>query len=399
VSPIYAQRSALGAVIGPQFGWFCISVATVFLLSCAMLATASWLVPRSWQDGARPGFVELVGEKIRSLLRRIIPARSKAGAALLDSNPFEWLAIRDQSLRTAMVLAIAACVFLAVALHPILSLYWEQSGFSLLVSLPIVFVLLIIFKVRVGRLAVRHIAGAKENGVLEFIMGSRVRMEEIVSAQFRALWNLLGWPLLALGGVYGAALVYSWSAIDRLADTFTSPPEIGEYRLRAVIILGVVLLFLFLDSIALTWTGMLCAFKISRTGKAHSWTGFLALAVPLGLYLVAIPTLLQFSRIRPYIEAFYPLVALWVTIKLGTDLLLIAYARAWLLRAARLCIHAPVEQTREDRFFISREALRQMLKSNLAFLTRSVGARSEAQTKSASSAIGTSTFQRSSTSD
>jgi hypothetical protein len=371
VSPLYAQRSALGGLVGPQVGWFIFSATIVFLMSCSMLAAASWLVPRMWQEGGKQSLAEVIGEKLRGTIRRTIPARSEEGKRMLDGNPFEWLVMRDQSLRRAMWILLGGTVGLVVLLHPILSAYWSPAAFPLFICVQLVFVLVAIVKVRAARLAVRHIAGAKENGVLEVIVGSRVSLEEMVRAQFRALWNLLGGPQLALVPLLLAALAYTLPGIDRLADTFTTPPETAAFRVRAMFILVVALVFVFLDSITLTWVGMMCAFKASRAVKAHSWTGFLVLALPNTVYLALVVALVQFSTMRPMLEAFLPPVLIWIGIKLATNLVLYFYSRAWLLSAARESVTAPLEQIREKGFFPKGTEVRQFFRNNLKLLGRS----------------------------
>lgn len=369
-SPLYAHQTALGGVTGPQPGWFCFSAVFVLLTSCAMLAIAAWFIPHSWQEGARMGLMETILERLRGALKQIILARSRIGAALLDRNAFEWLAVRDQSLRRAVWLIIVVTVLLVVGLDCVLSLFWPRAGFSMVVCPTLLFLLLSLVKVRAGRLAVTHIAHAKEQGILEAIVASRLRFSDIIAAQFRALRNLLAWPLLALIPVCLAAYIYCLPGIDRLADSFTSPPEIGLYRFRAFFIVIVALVFLFLDPVALTWAGMLCGFKASRASKACAWTDFLVLAVPNTLFLALLVFLLQFHSIRPYLEHFYPPVGLWIGLKVATDLVVIAYSRAWLLHAARPSLTTPLEQFREAPFFPTRKTVREFLKANLAFLAR-----------------------------
>src|SRR5262249_27482555 len=160
-----------------------------------------------------------------------------------------WLLIRDPSTRRTLWLSIIFALVLTALLDRILNAYWPLSGFALWDSAVLLFFLFAVFKIAAGRLAANHIAEAKENGILEAILASRLPVEQIVSAQFRAAITLLGWPLLALTILSIATFAYSIPTIDRLADTFTTPPEINEYRLRAAFILGIAVVFLFLDTI------------------------------------------------------------------------------------------------------------------------------------------------------
>jgi hypothetical protein len=349
VSPVYAQRAALGAVVGPQLVWFVVSACIVFLLSCLMLVTAAWFVPRCWQQRAKATAFQVISERINRAFYRGIPARSTSGRFLLEVNPFHWLAIRDQSLRGMMFLTIGGTIVLMAILDQVLAEFWPRSGFTLLICAPLLLLVYSIVKVRSGTLAVRHIAGAKESGMLEAILASRVGVEEIVRAQFHALWNLLGWPLLVMAVVCVAGLVYSVPTIDRLDETLSISPN-SAFRFRGALIVAISCFFLLLDSVALTWVGMLCAFKASSPAKATSWTGFLVVAVPHLVYLVLVVALVHCNVIAPF-ETFYPPVILWAILKLVNDILMIAYARWWLIRAARPCLAEPVEASRNEAFW------------------------------------------------
>jgi ABC-type Na+ efflux pump permease subunit len=365
LSPVYAQRVALGSVIGPQTSWFYISAAVVLLISCGLLAAASWFAPRCWQEGRKKALWTRIAEKFSNCTT--IKTRSSEGRVLLDRDPFFWLVVRDPYLRRTLWVSMVFAIALTILADPFLSIYWSRGGFALLVSGVLLFFLFAVAKIAIGRVAVSQIAGAKENGILEAILASHVRIEQIVAAQFRGLIQLLGRPLVALAVLAGATLFYSLSTIDLIADTFTSPPEINEYRFRALVILVIAVTFLFFDAITMTWAGLFCAFKFSRLAKAHSWTGFLALAVPNVLYLVLVPTLLQFRSVNPLFEAFYPPVILWMIVKVVSNVVLLCYSRRWLIHAARQTVTAPLEQTRESTFFPSSGVVRQFLEDNLTF--------------------------------
>jgi hypothetical protein len=196
-------------------------------------------------------------------------------------------------------------------------------------------------------------------------MASRIRVQDAATAQFRALWHLLGWPLLAFIPIVAAAFFYCLPGIDRLADMFTSPADIAGYRQRAVVILCGATFFLFFDSVALTWAGMLCAFKVSRPRPARSWTGFLVLALPNVLFLALV--VLVLNSFRSYAE-FYPLALLWAAVKTCNDLILIFYARRWLFREAHPSLLRPPENLREGAFWPSRSEVQAFLTSNLRLL-------------------------------
>ena len=49
----------------------------------------------------------------------------------------------------------------------------------------------------------------------------------------------LGPPAVALGALAVATLLYSFPTVDTIANTFTAPPEISQYRVRAVAILAI----------------------------------------------------------------------------------------------------------------------------------------------------------------
>jgi hypothetical protein len=366
LSPLYAQKAAFGALVGPQAALFWLSAGLVFTLSCALLSLASWLAPRCWQEGGQLGLIETITTKIAAAIGGTIKARSPEGRRMLDENPYRWLALRDRATGRSAWMMIGTALSTVAILYFVLNLYWPPSQFWLALWLPFASLVLMGLKVRVGGSAVSHIAQAKENGVLELIMASSLHTREIVGGQFRAVREIFGLHLVAIIALVAAALACSLPSIDRVADMLTTPPQIEPFRTRAFLIFAACVLVLVADCFTFTWVGLCCAFRARNPLKARSWAGFWVIALPAVLYLGGIVILLQFQMLRSYVEGFYPLVILWISIKLIIDVMLVIYCRAWLLHAARQSILSPTEHLRSQSAWPSPATIRQFIFSNVA---------------------------------
>jgi ABC-type transport system involved in cytochrome c biogenesis permease component len=99
-TPLYMQQLASGAVTGLQFGYFWTCFGIVFATSCVLLAAASFITPRTWQQRAKDPLLKRLTERHAAWTVRTIKSRSPLGRRLLDRNAYEWLAARELSAPT-----------------------------------------------------------------------------------------------------------------------------------------------------------------------------------------------------------------------------------------------------------------------------------------------------------
>ena len=369
-SPVYAQRTAFGALTGLQFFWFWLSAGLVFALGCGLLAAASWLAPRRWQEGKPVGLIHAMKERWGAVLAGTINTRSEQGRQTLAENPYRWLAVRDRGTARRTWMMIAAIVLGAIAVHfAVMSFFgWSSAKYLPAIALLFGYLMLTGLKTRMSGSAVASVAEAKENGTLELILASSVQIRQILTGQFRAARQLFGPQILAVTALLAAAFLLSIPGIDLLAEVFTNPPATGMFRLRAFLILAAFLLFLFLDAWAITWVGLCCGFRARTAALARTWAGFWVLGFPLMVFGAVVVILSMFPATQAYVQEFYSVLALGVAITAALELTLILYCRAWLHQAVQQTVSAPPEHTRSQGVLPTRAALRQFLASNLAIL-------------------------------
>jgi ABC-type transport system involved in multi-copper enzyme maturation permease subunit len=242
VSPGTIWTAALAALPGPGLVFlgvdeskyttmrdgFWRSLFVLLLLSVALLAVASLLLPHAWQDRAvrsRPA----ASREINAPLRRRQARRKK----LLGGNPVVWLAERTR-LNTW---AAQAFWILIVAL-------W-LAGFSALrnraLALPMVFAavyaLHAVVKCWVAWEASRRIAEDKRSGALELLLTTPLGERPVLAGWLIGLKRRFLWPFVTLC----ALDVHLWWS-----------GESGEWLLAMVAIVGLLLA----DSYTICWVGL-----------------------------------------------------------------------------------------------------------------------------------------------
>jgi hypothetical protein len=210
---------------------------------------------------------------------------------MLDINPYSWLTIREKSISRNAWIFMAFAVIASASLIALCEMWWSPVGVRISLCAPLVVILLAGVKTRVGGNAVLRLAEAKENGALELILSTPLNFSQIISGQFRATLRLFGLQLIACVALVSFAYVLSRDGVDALAETFTTPAQTAFFRSCALFALIEMVVFLFLDSVALTWAGMCCALRapnpplaaavalpIQRMREQPAWSWWLGLS-------------------------------------------------------------------------------------------------------------------------
>jgi hypothetical protein len=163
-----------------------LNLAVVFVL----LASASLLLPRIWQDQQVP---TPASESLWSRAWRFGNARSRAAQRrrLLDINPVLWLGARERFAGwmfwvVGLLLSAALLVALLVRFHEVIWFLW--SGFSGLLTIVLYLVL--------ASQAAKGFVEARRNGVLELLLATPLPASSIVEGHWHALVRLFGGPLV-----------------------------------------------------------------------------------------------------------------------------------------------------------------------------------------------------------
>jgi hypothetical protein len=258
-NPIYtfALATRLGGLTAAPgaFGW---SLICVHLTAWIFLALASLLLPRLWHD--KP---EMPARPIRW-----------GGRALLEENPFYWLASRGLG-DPRMIWALLG--LLVVGLVGPLSVRQRVNPVYLMAGLMIPHALL---KFWVAAAAGRSMEARRRDGSLEMLLaGTPLTSAGILDGQWRALRRLFLGPVLALLLVDFTALGFSHDPISR------------AYIIGTAVQLPV-------DLAALIWLAMWCAMSHRAPGRA-TFSAMLRVCIVPNVFLY-IPMIFTLSSPREF---------------------------------------------------------------------------------------------------
>jgi len=347
LSPFFVQQSLFGAITAYKAYWCGISAGITLLMSIGCLAVASWCAPRFWQIKARVGWREILAARFGRYFRGK-GSRTGGGRELLDSNPYLWLAIRNPIVKFSSWGFLIQVLAAFMVITAVLSIYWDPAIASLTMATPAMILILGGLKVRAGGNSIIYIGEAKENGVLELLLASDLTIDQIIEGQFMALRKnfrvllLASLPILAF--LYFAAL----PGLDKLAGNLTMPAQTREFRLWGAGLLLANVLFLYLDTWAITWVGLYCAFRCPTLKMARALSGFLVLLLPWFLFGAITASLAHIQSIRSLDLPNYVWIGLFLVVAVGCELIMARLARRWLFRSARAQTMIPPEMTRDQ---------------------------------------------------
>ncbi len=246
LSPLYSLYSAfdngyrLASVLGPSFG---AALITQFGLALLLLLRASWLLPRSWQQGAaRTRLVaEVLTRPISIETPKIVNRRR-----VLDRNPIYWLSARGWGTTLGLfglILFVGAWAF---------DVRDDREEFAAAQGVGLLLVALV-YRMLIVVVAAQRLAEDKQSGALDLIITTPIAVATILEGQWQAIWRKLASPFIASLVLYAFLIFGRGSSDNESALLFT-----------ALCFLGLTVA----DSIALGWLGM--------------WTGLNVRHVPHG---------------------------------------------------------------------------------------------------------------------
>ncbi len=318
-SPGFAFVKALQLAGSPgvagDYWW---SLLTVHGEVWLFLGLACGLLPRTWSEralaAAKPGSGRARWQQWcygNAVEKRRLRER------LLEINPITWLCGRNRFLRAAPWLFL-----LFVALGWIAG-YGRVRRDWLAAPVGITFVLLMhgVLKYHLAGEACRRLAEDRRSGALELLLSTPLSTREIVRGQWTALRRQFAGPFLAVLVIDGFLLL--------AARQETSLESQDANRLTLTFAAGMVVLVT--DAFALSWLGMWCGLRAANYTRAWSQTMFWALALPWAIFLVTVITAGALELWRgPEGPGFGVLLAWWLFLNLGNDLILFGRAHAGL---------------------------------------------------------------------
>ena len=278
-SPYGAVTGAFDSTYRTSKGWlFWTSIVTLWGLSLAGLAAASYLLPRRWQEKGRSA----TPATRRSFRRRVrfVADETPARRPLLG-NPFVWLSSRD---RMPNVLAWTVVGVIGAIWLFFFRGSWGVSGSaaqrsSFIVCMFVALAAHVLFKAVLAIEATRRFSEDRLSGALELVLVTPVRPAAILQGQRSGLRRHFLLPMLGLM-VINAGLVWLAGNAEGLSIN-------GRDRVifDTLFIGGAALLWI--DVQALIWVGMRSGLRATRQARAV-WATLLRVMMPpwLGVVLI-----------------------------------------------------------------------------------------------------------------
>ena len=257
----------------PSSGSFWPSVGLVLLVCVALLAAASWILPRAWQE--RPV------EENKSV-RRPVPSSAESErerdrrAELLHPNPVVWLASRHETIRRDAWIIVSVAV--AVGLGVWLLFPGNRAALSaVFMGAVVVHFMLAVW---VASCACQSFAGARNSGALELLLATPLTEQQIIHGHHRALRRIFGPPVKALLAVEAVILIGQWV----YTDLSGGPDAVFSFGFVLLIAVGFIGMFL-TDLQAAGWVGLWYGLVTPRPAHAVAKTVLHVLVLPTLLLL------------------------------------------------------------------------------------------------------------------
>jgi ABC-type Na+ efflux pump permease subunit len=302
--------------------WYWISLATSHALGWLALGIASLVAPHTWQDRPAGNRRLSLHQKWQLWTLGDSAERAEFRGRLLEINPFFWLAsrVRTRAAHPWLVLALIGCGWGFG--YAKFREDWLNEGVYIVTGI----LLGLLMKGWVAGEASRQMAEERQNGTLELLLSTPLRIEEILRGQWLALCRQFLWPV----GVVVAVLLLLFQAT--LGEVSTG--SFQERRMWAAIWLGGTFMFV-LDLLALYWVGMWDGLTAKNAQKAASNSLARIVVLPwvaMALLLVLVSlTIYQGGREPKPMLFLYA----WLFFGVLTDVLFIFWARAKLINEFR----------------------------------------------------------------
>jgi ABC-type transport system involved in multi-copper enzyme maturation permease subunit len=280
-SPLLLFQASFETISGQSSERFVPALALQLALGLALLAAASWRLPRCWQVKPGKGGLSWAqrwwqGVKFGSPARRGALRRR-----LLDPNPLCWLGSRDRVVRWMMWGLAVVLVGLAGLMNSSGSPWTEPD-----VAIGSLFFVHGILKFVVATDAANRMDGLRRTDMIALLWGTRLSVSEIMRGQLLAMRRLFAPPVLA-------ALAYD---LFWLYMCLTEGPDRGRAAL-VVQFVCVVAIFLW-DLHVVAWVGLWGGYKCKRAANGVYLAVLQVLVLPWVLPLLWLATAKEPGRLE-----------------------------------------------------------------------------------------------------
>jgi ABC-type Na+ efflux pump permease subunit len=295
LSPLNTHSMAFESASALRNNFFWWSLLTTCFLTAGLLALASFILPRAWQD--RPSDHEnKFGKGWRGVWQQIKlgpkAARTKLRRQRLDRNPFFWLASRERFRNLPLWLFI---ILVAGSIEAIWLRYSESDrqfaiGISFAGALALVFSFLTTF----ASAASQRLAEDRQNGTLELLLSTPLSVKAIVRGQWLALIKQFAWPAIAILVI--DTIVYG---LGKSAFGLTAEQVYWSWTSLLIVILGLA------HVMSLGWTSIWMALRVKQATHASAAAFWRIMLLPWPMIWVIL-TSFYWARSSSYLETFLP---------------------------------------------------------------------------------------------
>lgn len=318
----YAMALELNFRTSPDAFWE--SAVIINALSWGMLVFASVVTPRSWQD--RPEGAQRLRwrERWRLWSYGDLAERHSFRTRLLEINAYFWLAARSR-LKPAYVwgvFGLIACGWawgFAKYRHD-----WFNEATFILTGL----LLNTLIKTWLGSEVGRQLAEDRNQGTLELLLSTPLRVRDILHGQMLALMRQFFGPLLV---VLASNIFFLAANSNRLAG-----PEMAEESSFWTCLWIAAIVMLIADLVALYWVGQWQALISKNPMRTALRTQARVLLLPWAAWAMSMLIVVPLSANTVNGPGWQAPLGLWVGFGLGADMLFGLYAREKLLSEFRL---------------------------------------------------------------
>lgn len=346
------QSMIAGAFLPKVTGAFWISCGITHLAGWLFLGLACLILPRAWQDKARHTPLKPWRLKLHASNFGSAGQGHAFRTRHLDTNPIGWLTLRHR-LRVKAIWSTYALVILMVSVF--CAVYWSEAEWQPAFVWTSI-LLHAVTKFDLCALAARQFREERHSGSIELLLTTPLRIGEIIRGQWRALFQIYRWPLLAV-----ICLDISVMAALLLLDRHNLP-EVVQAPGGWLMAVGLFVLFglgQLLDLAALGWLGMWVGLNSRVPAQGSSPAIGIILVLPWGI-MVCLFAFLGLLQPPWFLDAGpWPFAITWFVLGLVIDGLAIAYAVGRLRRDFRLAAASrfapPVTRHWRARLFSRRD--------------------------------------------
>jgi ABC-type transport system involved in cytochrome c biogenesis permease component len=251
-----------------HFWW---SIVVVHAMTWLLIATASGILPRIWQDRPAEKGKTRLRDRWQTWVYGNAAKRNALRKRLLDINPFLWLASRAWFKPIGAWLGLAIIGGWWFAVRTFLDSNWHDDLLCLTTALLLNALLKLWIAVETGQ----RLADDQKLGALELLLSTPLSVSDIIRGQFLALRRQFLGPLIVVFAV-------EFSLI--FAATWNAP----YYADRTHAFGNASLLLLAADLAALFWVAIASALTAKNPNQASINTIFRILILPWGAWLTII---------------------------------------------------------------------------------------------------------------